>query len=166
MRRGLFLVPLALMLVFPVRAAAVPEGPPQHFRGDDVVRASLVLRSRAIAAGGSTEADVVLTPNAGWHLYGPEHGDAGAPPEIMWTLPEGLHAGEIAYPPSQRVVRHGVRTFEYHGRTVLRVVLGAAAGARPVRGGMLQANVRWFVCSNVCVPGGVTLRAALDVVRM
>jgi thiol:disulfide interchange protein len=155
---------LALVAGLAAPALAAPEGPPAHFRGDDVVRARLVLDSRTLSAGGSTEAAVELIPNAGWHLYGPEHGDAGAPPEITWMLPPGVHAGPIAYPPSKRVVSRGLTTFEYRGPTVLRVPLSAAAGTQPLRDGVLQANVTWLVCSNVCVPGRATLRTTLDVV--
>jgi thiol:disulfide interchange protein DsbD len=164
MRRRLFMVLLALVAGLAAPAVAAPEGPPVHFRGDEVVRARLLLDSRTISAGGSTDAAVELTPTAGWHLYGPEHGDAGAPPEITWMLPHGVHAGAIVYPPSKRVVRRGLMTFEYRGRTTLRVLLSAAAGTQPLRDGVLQADVTWFVCSNVCVPGRATLRVALDVV--
>jgi thiol:disulfide interchange protein len=137
-------------------------GVPTHFRGDDVVQARLILQHSSLAAGESEQATVELTPDRGWHLYGPEHGDAGAPPAVAWTLPHSVHAGEIAYPPSTRVTSRGLTTYEYHDRVPLRVTLSAAPGAgramSPVR-----ADVTWLVCSNVCVPGRAALMGSLEV---
>jgi len=75
------------------------------------------------------QATVELTPDRGWHLYGPERGDAGAPPTITWNLPHFVHAGGISYPPSTRVTSRGLTTHEYHDRTPLRVALAASGGA-------------------------------------
>jgi len=154
----------ALVAVLTAPALAASAGPPVHFRGDDVVRARLILDSRKLSPGLSTEATVELTPSAGWHLYGPERGDAGGPPAIAWTLPLGVRAGAIAFPPSRRVVTRGLTTFEYNGRTALRVRLFAAAGTTPHGNAPIRADVTWLVCSHVCVPGRATLASSIDIV--
>ena len=148
-------------VVTPVAAAAA--GAPVHFRGDDVVQARLSIASNDLSAGTTKTATVDLTPAPGWHLYGPEHGDAGQPPSIAWTLPRGVQARAIAWPPSRRVVEHGLTTYEYRGPVALRVPLAAAADAPQVVNGPVQADVSWLVCSNVCVPGHVTLTTHLTV---
>jgi DsbC/DsbD-like thiol-disulfide interchange protein len=78
-----------------------------------------------VRAGSSTDATLELTP-AGWHLYGPEQGDAGAPPDVAWTLPSTLRSGSIEFPQSTRVITHGLTTYEYHGPVALRVRLSAS----------------------------------------
>ena len=157
------LVALFVALTVPALAQVVsPPGVPTHFRGDDVVHARLILDRSTVTAGESVQATVELTPDRGWHLYGPERGDAGAPPTITWNLPHFVHAGGISYPPSTRVTSRGLTTHEYHDRTPLRVALAASGGADRETG-HLRADVSWLVCSNVCVPGHAKLTGALDV---
>jgi thiol:disulfide interchange protein len=163
MVRG-FLLLLALVACGAAPAIASPNGLPGHFLGDKAVHARLILENGTVAAGGSTEVTVALTPIPGWHIYGPEHGDAGAPPDIAWSLPQGIRAGAIVFPPSQRVLTHGLTTYEYHGRTALRIELSAAAGTLPRGKAPIRADVTWLVCSNVCVPGRATLASSIDIV--
>jgi len=164
---------LVLLVLFgsvAARAGAAPlsvasAGPPVHVRGDNAVRTRLILDRGTVSSGETTWATIELTAAVGWHLYGPEHGDAGTPPAIAWTLPYGLRAGPIVFPRSTRVVTHGLTTFEYAGRTALRIPLTAAAArTQPLRNAPIRADVSWLVCSNVCVPGRATLTSALDIV--
>jgi thiol:disulfide interchange protein DsbD len=136
---------------------------PGHLLGDRAVHARLSL-DREIAAGGQAVATIELTPAAGWHIYGPEHGDAGAPPDVRWSLPNGVRAGAIEFPPSLRIVTHGLTTFEYHGATALHVPLVAASTISPQAAVPVRALVTWLACSNVCVPGQASLAATLNVV--
>jgi thiol:disulfide interchange protein len=160
-----FIIPLlALVAGLSAPAMAASAGPPGHLLGDDVVKVQLVLDRATISSGGSTDATLELTPAAGWHLYGPEHGDAGAPPDVAWTLPSSLRAGSIAFPPSTRVVTHGLTTYEYHGPVELRVHLSASAMAKPQSGVPIRADVSWLVCSHVCAPGRMTLATTIDIV--
>jgi thiol:disulfide interchange protein DsbD len=156
------LIALAAGLSAP--ALAGRAGPPVHLVGDDVVKARLVLDSATVSAGSATQASLELTPAAGWHLYGPEHGDAGVPPDVTWTLPSSLLAGSIQFPRSTRVVTHGLTTFEYHGPVVLRVRLVSSPSAKPQRDLPIRADVTWVACSHVCAPGHTTLTATIDIV--
>jgi thiol:disulfide interchange protein len=160
-----FMFPLlALVAGLSAPALAGSASPPGHLVGDDVVTTRLTLDGPAVPAGGSTRATIELTPAAGWHLYGPEHGDAGAPPDIAWTLPSSLRAGSIAFPQSTRVATHGLTTYEYRGPVALRVALSASSTVTPQPGLPIRADVTWLVCSHVCAPGHTTLTAAIDVV--
>jgi thiol:disulfide interchange protein DsbD len=152
----------ALLAALVLPAAA--EGPPGHLLGDDVVRARLVLDEARVAAGASTAMTIELTPALGWHLYGPERGDAGAPPGVSWTLPPGARAGAIGFPPSRRVRRQGLTTYEYAGRTALRIPLTIAATAPPAGAARIRAEVTWVACSNVCAPGRASLSSVLTIV--
>ena len=160
-RAALFFLLALAALARPLTAAA--QALPGHFLGDHAVSARL-SPGTSIPAGGSGNATIELTPAAGWHLYGPEHGDAGGPPEVHWMLPSGVRAGAIAFPPSIRVVTHGLTTHEYHGPITLRVPLTAAGDITP-RGGLpVRAVVTWLACSNVCVPGQATVVSTLNIV--
>jgi thiol:disulfide interchange protein len=160
LRAALILLVALVALARPLTSSA--ESLPGHLIGDHAVRARLSLSG--IAAGGSVVATIDLTPAVGWHIYGPEHGDAGAPPDVRWNLPPGVHAGAIAFPPSLRVVTHGLTTFEYHGPTALQIPLAAASGIVPRGGVPIRAVVSWLACSNVCVPGQANVAATLNIV--
>ncbi|MGP6156355.1 MAG: thioredoxin family protein [Vulcanimicrobiaceae bacterium] len=154
---------LVLVVGFSAPASAESAGPPGHLLGDNVVNARLELDSASVRPGDSTDATLELTPAAGWHLYGPERGDAGAPPDIAWTLPASLRAGSIVFPPSMRVVTYGLTTYEYRGPVDLRVRWSASSMAKPQRGLPVRADVTWLVCSHVCAPGRTTLSAVIDI---
>ena len=158
------LVLLALLVGVPMPALATSNGPPVSVRGNNAVKARLHIDNATVSPGGTTQAAVELTPAAGWHLYGPEHGDAGAPPDATWALPRGVRAGAIVFPPSQRVVAQGLTTYEYHGPVTLRIPLSVAAGTKPVADAPIEANVTWLVCSNVCVPGRAAVTSVLGIV--
>src|ERR1700723_3323985 len=144
LRVAFFLLLVIVGLARPLTSSAEPL--PGHLLGDRAAHARLAL-SGNVAAGGSAVATIELTPAAGWHIYGPEHGDAGAPPDARWTLPPGVHAGTIAFPASLRVVTHGLTTYEYHGPTALRIPLTAAGDAAPRPGLPVRALVTWLACS-------------------
>ena len=165
-RRPPTIAALLILLAFVAGAcaAAIASGePPIHFRGDDVVRARLLLDAPSAPRGGSVGAVVELTPAFGWHLYGPERGDAGQPPSITWIVPPGVRAGDVAWPRSTRVVTHGLTTYEYTGRTDLRVPLAIDGQAQTRQGAPLRADLNWLVCSNVCVPGHARVSTMLTI---
>jgi thiol:disulfide interchange protein DsbD len=154
---------ISLAAIVAVRLAATAGGDPAHVPGDDAVTARLRFDDARIHAGGTGAATIALTPAPGWHLYGPEHADAGAPPEVAWSLPRGVHARPIAFPPARRVVAHGLTTFEYDKRVLLRIPLTVAADIPPLRRARVVAHVAWLVCAHVCAPGGATLTGVLDI---
>jgi DsbC/DsbD-like thiol-disulfide interchange protein len=152
---------LATLAVVPAGSlAAAPLLP-----GDALVHARLILDRSAIARHGTFIATVELTPVAGWHLYGPERADAGVPPAITWTLPPGLRAGAVAFPPARRVTVHGITTFVYEGRIALRIPIVALRDAADRRDARIVAHITWVACSSVCAPGGTTLSGVAPQVR-
>jgi thiol:disulfide interchange protein DsbD len=146
-----------------VHAAAFADTPP--LPGDTLVRARLLLDRHAVAPHRSAVATIELTPAPGWHIYGPERGDAGVPPAIAWKLPHGVRAGAIAFPPARRVAAHGITTYVYTARTALRVPLVAGGIAPRGRDARVVARVTWVACAHVCAPGGATLASTLAIVN-
>ena len=95
----------------------------------------------------------------GWHTYWRNPGDAGAPSEVVWTLPAGLAAGPLLWP-APEVIREGsFITFGYeHEAWLLTRVTAAAAVAN---GAEIGADVHWLVCAEICVPQSASLRLTL-----
>jgi len=60
--------------------------------------AELIADPTTIAPGGNGYAALSLTLEPGWHVYWVYAGDSGEPPEVMWSLPEGITLGPMQYP--------------------------------------------------------------------
>jgi thiol:disulfide interchange protein len=124
------------------------------------VRAELILEDRGLTPDATHWIGMRLTPEAGWHVYWENPGDSGLPTEIRWALPEGLRAGEIHWPYPHPESLGELTNYGYSDATLHLVPLSTAAdlqGRQP-----LQAEVKWLVCSDVCIPGGATLRLEAD----
>lgn len=126
------------------------------------VRVDLVLEHTAIAPGQASSAAVRFQLEEGWHLYWQNPGDSGEAPRVTFTLPAGLHAGTLLFPVPHRVPTGPLVNYGYEGGTTLlselRAGEGATEGSFPVR-----AEVKWLVCSEVCIPGKAQLDATLAV---
>lgn len=128
----------ALFALHPAQAA--------QDRGSTTKRATVTLISDTDAVAPNTPYRLGLRFEIaeGWHIYSRNPGDAGLPPELEWTLPDGTKAGEIAWPAPHRQPEGPLMTYGYTGTPMLTV---SASGPGPVR---LHAS--WLICSNICVP--------------
>ena len=126
--------------------------------------AELTTLSPQIAAGGTLQAGLVLTIEEHWHVYWINAGDSGEPPSITWTLPPGITAGPLQFPPPTRLPLGPLMDFGYEDGVAFPVTLKAAPGMKPGKV-HLDAKVTWLVCSSVCLPGKAHLGIDVDVVK-
>ncbi len=91
--------------------------------------------------------DIRMTPN--WHSYWRTPGDSGLPTSIRWKLPEGFTAGEIQWPPPERVPTGDLMNFGYDEHVTLLVPMEITAQPGEVT---LEADATWLVCADVCIP--------------
>ena len=143
-------------------AANQPEGFPAP-EGPSAVSAELIAEHASVQPGGSTRIGVHFDLDEGWHIYAKESGDAGLPTQITWTVPFGVTAGPLEWPPHQEFVDPGeIRTFGYSGAVVLSSPLSlnpdSALEAIPI-----HASVKWLACKELCVPGSAELDLSLPV---
>ncbi len=96
----------------------------------------------------------------GWHIYWKNAGDSGEPPHIKWTLPEGVSASALQFPPPKRLPLGPLMDFGYENEVVfpfsIQVAKSTKAGPAD-----LHAKVDWLVCREVCIPG----KAELDLTK-
>ena len=116
-----------------------------------------------IAAGGTLEGGLVLTLEEHWHVYWSNAGDSGEPPKITWTLPKGITADPLQFPPPQRLPLGPLMDFGYESQVAFPLLLHAAPGLKPGKV-HLDARVSWLVCAAQCLPGKAHLGIDLDVV--
>src|ERR1035438_1164581 len=70
---------------------------------------SLLVPPAQIAPGENLAAGLVFKLEEGWHVYWINAGDSGEPPAIKWTLPAGVTADAMQFPPPKRLGRASCR---------------------------------------------------------
>lgn len=117
-------------------------------------RASVTLASdhAAIAPGQAFRLALRQRLAPGWHTYWINPGDAGAPPEVTLTLPEGAAAGPMRFPAPQRIPYGPLMNFGYEGEPAFVIPVSAPATLRPGETFTVTAEASWLVCEEVCIP--------------
>ena len=120
---------------------------------------SLIADQQAIAPGQSFRIALRQRLAPGWHTYWTNPGDAGQPPEVSLSLPEGATAGAMRFPAPQRIPFGPLVNFGYEGEPVFTIPVTAPAGLKPGEVFTLEADASWLVCEQVCIPeeGGFRL---------
>jgi thiol:disulfide interchange protein DsbD len=92
----------------------------------------------------------------GWHIYWLNAGDAGEPPHIHWTLPDGVTAGGMEFPAPKRLPLGSLMDYGYEDEVLFPLKLRIADSAR-AGSVTLHAKVDWLVCRDSCMPGSAEL---------
>ncbi|MBV8978252.1 MAG: thioredoxin family protein [Alphaproteobacteria bacterium] len=126
------------------------------------VHARLIAERDAVKPGGTVTVALELATRPGWHTYWRNPGDAGAPTQIDWSLPQGWRAGAIQWPAPKALPVGPLMDYGYEGKPWLLVDVTAPATASA---GMvtLKAHASWLVCAEVCVPEDGNLALPLNV---
>ncbi len=144
----------ALLFAAPATAQTFGAGPAH-------IQASLEAETMRPAPGGETTLAFVMKPDAGWHGYWKNGGDAGLGMDIDWSLPTGVSVGELAYPVPKTLVIAGLMNHVYEAPYALTVPLKVSRAIAPGTMIAIEARARWLACTDkVCVPesGTFTLR--------
>ncbi len=123
----------------------------------------LVIPAQTLRQGSSSDAGLYFKIDPTWHIYWKNAGDSGEPPHIKWTLPDGITASSLEFPPPKRLPLGPLMDFGYENEVLFPFHLDVAPSAQ--RGhATLHAKVDWLVCQNVCIPGKAELEIKRDVV--
>jgi len=95
---------------------------------------------------------VLFHLDPGWHIYWQNPGDSGTPPKIEWHLPAGYKAGPIQWPTPVRLGSGSVIDYGYENQVLLMTAILRTAPATSA-GSSISADVKYVVCSEVCIPG-------------
>lgn len=150
----LLLGAFALLFSAPLTAQGFGAGPAH-------IRASIEAETMRPAPGGATTLAFVMKPDAGWHGYWKNGGDAGLGMEVDWSLPAGVSVGELAYPVPKTLVIAGLMNHVYEAPYALTAPLTLSRDIAPGTMIAIEARARWLACTDkVCVPesGTFTLR--------
>ncbi|MEM8695835.1 MAG: protein-disulfide reductase DsbD domain-containing protein [Pseudomonadota bacterium] len=134
-------------------AAAMAQVPREN-----AIQTALLTETDAPAPGRSFTIAIRMRPDAGWHGYWKNPGEAGIPDSFEWDLPEGVTIGELRYPMPERLSISGIMNYIYYGEYALlaEVTLDESmtvGTALPIR-----AQGQWLACTEeICVPEGGSL---------
>ena len=127
------------------------------------IAASLVVEGPA-APGSTVTLAFVMKPQAGWHGYWQNPGDAGLGMQLAWTLPLGAQAGALRYPVPETLLISGLMNHVYEHDYALLVPLTLPASAKPGQVLPIRVKAQWLACTDeVCVPEGAELTANVTV---
>ena len=156
MRRlaSIFVLPLLMLATGQLARAVSSAADAPH------VHVQLVVPASAINRGAAADAGLYFKIDPGWHVYWKNAGDAGEPPHMKWTLPEGITAGPLEFPAPKRLPLGPLMDFGYEDEVLFPFKVTVADAAKP-GWAILHAKVDWLVCQASCIPG----KAELEVTR-
>jgi DsbC/DsbD-like thiol-disulfide interchange protein len=94
---------------------------------------------------------VQLQHQRGWHTYWKNPGDSGLPTQFKWTLPAGLHAGEIDWPLPQQQRVGSLLNHGYEDSVLLPVPVQVSTHSEATTV-EIKLHASWLVCERECVP--------------
>ncbi len=122
----LFLLGVILLL------AGVPGFAVSNSADGPHVHVQLVAPDPSIGVHGPpARAGLYFKLEPGWHVYWKNAGDAGEPPHIKWTLPQGITASALQFPVPKRLPVGPLMDFGYEDEVLFPFTLSAGADARP-----------------------------------
>jgi len=153
----LFLLLLLALGLHPLPAAAQLGAPSvQAVVTTERVRAELLAHApEGVAPGKPVWLGLRITHQPHWHTYWKNPGDSGLPTVLSWTLPNGVTAGEIAWPTPQKLPVGNLANYGYEGTVLLPVPLTISPDFKPgLLGAQLQVGLKatWLVCRTECIP--------------
>ncbi|MEZ5443941.1 MAG: protein-disulfide reductase DsbD family protein [Lysobacterales bacterium] len=150
----------SLLLLLCLSSAALQAQPAQV--SADHVRVDLVSEREHWQPGETAWLGLHLAHDPHWHTYWTNPGDSGLVTRLRWTLPDGIQAGEPAWPHPQRFEIADIVNFGYGDDILLPIPLqidaAVADGEYP-----LTLRASWLICEVECIPGQAELGLTLKV---
>lgn len=147
---------IATMLAFLIAVVPLPAAAANH------IAVELVPEAVPLKAGGTVTLAIVMRPEAGWHGYWKNPGDAGVETQAAWTLPDGVTAGPLQYPVPQTLLVGGLMNYVYEGEHALLVDFKLPASYSVGTPLPVSVKLDWLACTKeICVPESGTFDVQL-----
>ena len=118
----------------------------------DQVRAELLAWApEGVEAGKPVWLGLQLAHQPDWHTYWKNSGDSGLPTMLEWQLPDGITAGEIAWPTPKKIPIGTLANYGYEHTVLLPVPLTVAPGFNAQQLD-ITLKAAWLVCRKECIP--------------
>jgi thiol:disulfide interchange protein DsbD len=120
------------------------------------VRAELLAHAPDGADPGKTVwVGLQITHQPDWHTYWKNPGDSGLPITVQWTLPDGVTAGDIAWPLPKKIPIGNLANYGFDGTVLLPVPLTISSAFKPPLANSaieVKLKANWLVCRKECIP--------------
>lgn len=141
----------ALLALLFAAAAPLVSAEPQRTAHSEV--ALYAEQASVPADGGTITLGLYLNPDAGWHAYWKNPGDAGKEASLKWSLPDGFEPTEFAFPAPHAVPFMHLVTYGYDEPILLLSDITVPAGMAAGDTVTLEGQASWVVCDDeLCVP--------------
>lgn len=151
-------VPLVLVCV----ASAISK-PTCAQTAETHAKLELIAERSVPASGEPLWVGLLFRLDPGWHIYWQNPGDSGEPPKVQWQLPAGFRASLFEWPTPIRLGSGSVVDYGYQGRVFLMAPIAMPTGAKASSIAAISADVKYIVCSDICIPGKAHLMVTLPV---
>lgn len=111
---------------------------------------------------GTVRGALQIEPKAGWVTYWKEPGDAGIPPQVVFSKADGVTLSRVSYPVPKRIANGKLRDIGYDHPVALPFELKVADPGKPLN---LGATAFIGLCLNICIPFQAEFSLALEPVR-
>ena len=128
---------------------------PAHAQGGNAahIRGALLVENGKVAPGGGDTLALSFEPDAGWHGYWSNPGDAGFGIDLKWTLPKGVTLDEAQFPVPQTLTIAGLMNHVYEGPHALLFDLNLDKSVAPGTRLPIALDAQWLACTDeICVP--------------
>lgn len=132
--------------------------------GSEYVTVSLTSVSQSLQPGETYVVGVKMSLALGWHIYWKNPGDAGEPPSLKWTLPEGFKVYKTYWPVPHRIDAGGVISYGYEGDPTLLVQLSVPSTYKAGTKVPYKLDIGFLVCNELCLPGSASLSGDLSAI--
>jgi thiol:disulfide interchange protein DsbD len=153
--RSIFALIIAFGASLPVLAASSSADLPH-------VHVQLISPFAQLQLGRPNDAGLYFKLEPGWHVYWKNPGDAGEPPRIKWTLPQGISVGPMWYPIPKRLPLGPLMDFGYEDEVLFPMGVNVSDKAATGQA-VLHAKVDWLVCRGSCIPEKTELEITRDI---
>lgn len=124
-------------------------------------KVSLVAENASPPLGKPLWVGLLFQLDPGWHIYWQNPGDSGEPPKVQWLLPRGFRASFFDWPAPIRLGSGSVIDYGYEGQVLLMAPITVPEHAKASAIAAIAADVKYVVCSEICIPGKAHLTLSL-----
>jgi thiol:disulfide interchange protein/DsbC/DsbD-like thiol-disulfide interchange protein len=128
------------------------------------VRAGLEAETLRPAPGSTVTLAITMQPDAGWHGYWSNPGDAGEGLTLDWNLPAGVTTSAPRFPVPETLIISGFMNYVYERPHAVLVDVTVPANAAVGTKLPVSADAYWLACTDkICVPQQGTLSLELEI---
>lgn len=117
------------------------------------VHAGLEAENTKPAPGETVTLALTMRPDAGWHGYWQNPGDAGVGLVLNWKLPKGVAVGAPRFPVPDTLIISGFMNYIYKAPHAILVDVKITPDVAPGTKLPVSVDAEWLACTDrVCVP--------------